>query len=197
MEVQHARINLRRLLRRCEGPRSAVHGPEQRTRLASFVGVLERLWHQLEESSECSEDELAECARAQPVRPRTKCTKRAHRAPARARGMRSCAFSSGCRFAARPPPQRVHGRYWRRIEGVAELLDDQKLLSGSTGALANSRAHANARITRAQANAELAGRATVACARLPPPYAPFSPSATPRHPAACAQRGCTRSFAVS
>ena len=77
MEVQHARINLRRLLRRCEGPRSAVHGPEQRTRLASFVGVLERLWHQLEESSECSEDELAECARTQPVRPRTKFTERA------------------------------------------------------------------------------------------------------------------------
>ena len=144
MEAQHARTNLRRLLRRCEGPRSAVHGPEQRMRLASFVDVLERLWHQLEESSECSEDELAE--------------------------------------------------YWRRIEGVAELLDDAKLLSGSTGALANSRAHANARITRAQANAELAGRATVACAQPAPPTP--CPSAL-AHRAARAQRGCTRRCAVS
>jgi hypothetical protein len=41
--------------------------------------------------------------------------------------------------------------YWRRIEGVADLLDDAKLRSSSAGALANTRAHGNAKLSRAQA----------------------------------------------
>jgi uncharacterized coiled-coil protein SlyX len=52
----------------------------------------------------------------------------------------------------------VLGEYRRRIERLAELVDEGKMLSGVGSALALSQAHNNAGLTRAQANAELASR---------------------------------------
>lgn len=50
------------------------------------------------------------------------------------------------------------GELRRRIDRLAELLDEGKMLSGAGSGLALSQAQANAHLTRSQANAELANR---------------------------------------
>ncbi len=54
----------------------------------------------------------------------------------------------------------VLSEYRRKIERLAELIDDGKLQSGAGSGLALSQAHNNAGLTRAQANSELASRLT-------------------------------------
>ncbi len=50
----------------------------------------------------------------------------------------------------------------RKIERLGELLDNGKLLRGSGGALTIRRAHANVKLSRGEANAELLSRLTAA-----------------------------------
>lgn len=56
----------------------------------------------------------------------------------------------------------VLDEYRRKIEHIGDLLDDEKMLAGSGGALARSQAHNNASLTREQANSELASRLNAA-----------------------------------
>jgi len=49
--------------------------------------------------------------------------------------------------------------YWRKIERLADLLDESKLLSGAG---AHSRAHSNSKLSRGEANAEIADRLNAA-----------------------------------
>ena len=51
------------------------------------------------------------------------------------------------------PPDEL-GEYRRRIEQLADLLDDEKLLATASSATA-TRTHSNSRLSREQANAEL------------------------------------------
>lgn len=55
-------------------------------------------------------------------------------------------------------PAEVLGEFRRKIERLAELLDEGKLLSGSGSALALAQAQCNANLTRSQVNAELSTR---------------------------------------
>ena len=107
--------NLQRLLRSCEQLSEAPDdGVAQRRRLATYLSVLDRYWHELS---------------AVPAK-RQQC-----------------------------PPDEL-GEYRRRIEQLADLLDDEKLLATASSATA-TRTHSNSRLSREQANAELSS----GCAR--------------------------------
>jgi hypothetical protein len=56
----------------------------------------------------------------------------------------------------------VLAEYRRKIEHIGDLLDDEKMLTGSGGALARSRLHNHATLTREEANSELASRLNAA-----------------------------------
>ena len=104
--------NLQRLLRSCEQLSEAPDdGVAQRRRLATYLSVLDRYWHELS---------------AVPAK-RQQC-----------------------------PPDEL-GEYRRRIEQLADLLDDEKLLATASSATA-TRTHSNSRLSREQANAELSSR---------------------------------------
>ena len=52
--------------------------------------------------------------------------------------------------------------YRRKIEHIGDLLDDEKMLAGSGGALARSRLRNHTTLSREQANSELASRLNAA-----------------------------------